>query len=195
MNFLLPHLQRVHNNIQRDELAANMSQKLGIDSALLRQEMKHAVNTRAASIKTPAEPQVNEAEKIVVRVLSSREERELSAKIHDIFSAELLHQGLTCESLINALLASNSPDEPMNLELNDGDRRLLASILMNETQEELSSQLAEQALHALRRQRMERQQRTLKAQIAEAERKQDSATLARLMQEKLALDRTLSERK
>ncbi len=72
---------------------------------------------------------------------------------------------------------------------------MLASILMNETQEELSSQLAEQALHALRRQRMERQQRTLKAQIAEAERKQDSATLAQLMQEKLALDRALSERK
>ncbi|HTD23364.1 MAG TPA: DNA primase [Terriglobales bacterium] len=195
VNFLLPHLQRVHNNIQRDELAADMAQKLGIDSALLRQELKHSVNTRAGSIKTPAEPQVNEAEKIVVRVLSSREERELSVKIHDIFSAELLHQGLTCESLINALLASSTPDDPMNLELNEGDRRLLASILMNETQEELSPQLAEQALHALRRQRMERQQRTLKAQIAEAERKQDSATLARLMQEKLALDRSLSERK
>jgi DNA primase len=192
VNFLLPHLQRVNNNILRDELSANMAQKLGIDSAHLRQNLKHAVNTRAASIKTPAEPQVNEAEKIVVRVLSSREETELSAKIHDIFSAELLHQGLACESLINALMASSSPDDPVSLELSEGDRRLLASILMNETQEELSSQLAEQALHALRRQRMERQQRALKAQIAEAERKQDSATLARLMQEKLALDRSLS---
>ena len=42
---------------------------------------------------------------------------------------------------------------------------------------------------------MYRQQRALKAQIAEAERKQDSANLARLMQEKLALDRALLEGK
>ena len=36
---------------------------------------------------------------------------------------------------------------------------------------------------------------TIEAQIAEAERKQDSANLARLMQEKLALDRALLEGK
>ena len=193
VNFLLPHLQRVHNNIQRDELAANMAQKLGIDSALLRRELKHAVNTRAATIKAPAELQVSDAEKILVRVLTSRNGDELTAQVHDALSAEILHEGLPSEALINALLSSSSADDPMGLDLNESDRRLLAAILMSETQEELSSQLAGQALHALRRQRLERQQRALKAQIAEAERKQDSASLARLMQEKLALDRTLSE--
>src|SRR3954464_4732179 len=44
VNFLLPHLQRVNNNIKRDELAGEMAQKLGIDSALLRRELKHAVS-------------------------------------------------------------------------------------------------------------------------------------------------------
>jgi len=195
VNFLLPHLQRVHNNIQRDELAANMAQKLGIDSALLRQELKHAVSTRAGSIKAAAEPQTSEAEKILVRILTSRDDQALSAQVNDVLSAEALHEGLASESLLHSLLGSNGAADPMDLELNESDRRLLASILMSETQEELSSQLAERALHALRRQRLERRQRALKAQIAEAERKQDSANLARLMQEKLALDRSLLEGK
>jgi len=195
VNFLLPHLQRVHNNIQRDELATNMAQKLGIDSALLRQELKHAVSTRAGSIKAAAEPQTSEAEKILVRILTSRDDQALSAQVNDVLSAEALHEGLASESLLHSLLGSNGAADLMDLELNESDRRLLASILMNETQEELSSQLAERALHALRRQRLERQQRALKAQIAEAERKQDSANLARLMQEKLALDRALLEGK
>lgn len=194
VNFLLPHLQRVHNNILRDELAADMAQKLGIDSALLRQDLKHAVNTRAASIKAPAEPHVSDAEKVLVRALTSREDRELSARVRGILSAEPLHQGLASESLINALVVSGNTEDLMSIEMNESDRRLLASILMSETQEDLSTQLAEQAIHALRRRHLEGQQRALKAQIAEAERKQDSAALARLMQEKLALDRTLSQR-
>ena len=157
--------------------------------------MKHAVSTRAGSIKAAAEPQTSEAEKILVRILTSRDDQALSAQVNDVLSAEALHEGLASESLLHSLLGSNGAADLMDLELNESDRRLLASILMNETQEELSSQLAERALHALRRQRLERQQRALKAQIAEAERKQDSANLARLMQEKLALDRALLEGK
>ena len=39
LNFLLPHIRRMPNPIQRDEFAADAAQKLGIDSALLRQEL------------------------------------------------------------------------------------------------------------------------------------------------------------
>jgi hypothetical protein len=97
--------------------------------------------------------------------------------------------------LINGLLASASVEDVTEINLNEGDRRLLASMLMTETQEDASPQLADDAIHALRRRHLEGRQRALKAQIAEAERKHDSATLARLMQEKLALDRTLSQQR
>jgi len=195
VDFLLPHLQRVHNDIQRDELAADMAQKLGIESALLRRDLKRAVNARAASLKAPAEPHVSDAEKIVVRVLASRDDRELSVRIGNVLSAEALHQGLVAESLINALLASPNTEDVVEINLNEGDRRLLASVLMTETQEDASPQLADDAIQALRRRHLEGQQRALQARIAEAERKQDSATLARLLQEKLALDRTLSHQR
>ncbi len=47
LNFLLPHIRRIPNRIQRDEFAADAAQKLGIDSAILRQELKQAAATRS----------------------------------------------------------------------------------------------------------------------------------------------------
>ncbi|MGC2245041.1 MAG: DNA primase, partial [Terriglobales bacterium] len=48
VNHLLPHIQRVPSRIVRDELAMEISQKLGIDSAVLRQELKHTATNRSA---------------------------------------------------------------------------------------------------------------------------------------------------
>ena len=50
VNHLLPHIQRVPSRIVRDELAHEIAQKLGIDSSVLRQELKHAAGTRTAAV-------------------------------------------------------------------------------------------------------------------------------------------------
>ena len=72
MNYLLPHVQRVPSRILRDELAQEIAQKLLIDSAVLRQELRHAASTRSCSaVKAPAEAQVTEAEKVLIRALAS----------------------------------------------------------------------------------------------------------------------------
>ena len=71
VNYLLPYLQQVPHRIARDELAADIAQKLGIDSAVLRQELKHAAATRSASVKAAAEAQITDAERIVIRALAS----------------------------------------------------------------------------------------------------------------------------
>src|SRR6476469_466569 len=56
INHLLPHIQRVPSRIVRDELAHEIAQKLGIDSAVLRQELKHVAGNRgSATGKAPAE--------------------------------------------------------------------------------------------------------------------------------------------
>src|SRR6201993_4687813 len=63
VNYLLPHIQRVPSRIVRDELAHEIAQKLGIDSAVLRQELKHVVARRSsAAIKAPVEAQITDAE-------------------------------------------------------------------------------------------------------------------------------------
>src|SRR5271170_1561537 len=72
VNHLLPHIQRVPSRIVRDELAMEISQKLGIDSAVLRQELKHAATTRSAiAVKSTTELQITGAERVLIRALAS----------------------------------------------------------------------------------------------------------------------------
>ena len=81
VNYLLPHIQRVPSRIVRDELAREMAQKLGIDSSVLRQELKHAAASRSsAALKAPAEAQITDAEKILIRALVSATEMQTSER-------------------------------------------------------------------------------------------------------------------
>src|SRR2546429_4271659 len=66
VNYLLPHIQRVPSRIVRDEVAEEIAQKLNIDSAVLRQELKHAATNRSATqVKATAEAQVTGAERVL----------------------------------------------------------------------------------------------------------------------------------
>jgi DNA primase len=199
VNFLLPHVHRVPNRIMRDELSKDIAQKLDIGSEALRQELRHAASTRSSTVKTPAEAQVTQAERILIRALAtpgdpslSIEEADLPAQARYTLTRDRLHEGLVTETLLEALLAAevDLPD-PMSLSLSDSDRTLLAQVLLHE-EEELTPDLLREACEALRRRHLEREKQQIKAQIAEAERRQDSAALARLVEEKLRIDRVLA---
>ena len=208
VNFLLPHIHRVPSRIARDELAKEMAQRLGIDSSVLMQELRHAASTRSSTVKPPAETPVTDAERILIRALASGgqldvepgtnplsepdEQLDLQRQTRYALTTERLHHGLTAESLLEALLASDEDAaDPMDLPLSDAARALLASTLLRED-EPLTAELLEEALHALRRRHLEHQRLHLRTQIAEAERKNDGQALNRLMQEKVKLDRALA---
>ena len=176
VNYLLPHIQRVPSRIARDELAMEISQKLGIDSALLRQELKHAATSRSATaVQAPAEAQVTSAERVLVRALASAREMQASGtrgsardgaeeefdparQAQFALAAERLHEGLASESLMAALMEADAEGiDPLELARSEEDRRLLASILMND-EEELTPDTVEGAVRALRRIHLERQQ-------------------------------------
>src|SRR5438034_40458 len=149
VNYLLPHIQRIPSRIVRDELAREIAQKLGIDSAVLRQELKHADKTRsAAALKAPLETQVTDAERILIRALASlgemqTSEEHLSARdgaeeefdparqAQFTLEKERLHVGLATESLIETLLnAAPENIHVMDLPWFDADPNLFASTLM-----------------------------------------------------------------
>jgi len=92
--------------------------------------------------------------------------------------------------LLQADLAETGAD-PLSLALPEADQRRLAATLMQED-EELTPELLEGAIEALRRRHLQRRQRQIQVQIADAERRQDSTVLGQLLREKLALDRTLA---
>jgi DNA primase len=190
VNYLLPYIRRVPQAIIRDELANDVAQKLGIDSALVRQELRHAATNRAAQFKAAPEPQVSEAEKIIVRLLAPGAPAELGnlqQAVADILMSENLIDNLTTESLLQLLL-SPSADSPIP----ESEKRLLASILLQEA-DELTQELIESAIEALRRRKMERRKRELNTSIADAERKNDVTALAALLQEKLVIEKTLRD--
>jgi DNA primase len=206
LNYLLPHIQKIPSRIVRDELAGEISHRLGIDSAVLRQELRHAAATRSASrVTVPAASVVTDAERILLRALASRElgmasisEREgedlpfePARQAHFALSNERLHQGAATERLIDALLSAEEQGlDPMSLPLDDADRQLLASVLMDE-REELTPELLEGAIRSLRRRTLRRQMEDLQRQLKEAERRQDPGSQARLMQERIRLRRAM----
>jgi DNA primase len=207
VNYLLPHIQRVPSRIVRDSLAEEIAQKLNIDSAVLRQELKHAAGGRkTASVKTAPDSQITDAEKILIRALTSATQLQSEESVSDrsgeddafdparqarfVLAAERLHVGLATESLIDALL--NAPAETqdiMDTMLSPDDRRVLATILMKDD-EELSVEKIEGATRALIRVQIRRRLEDIQRQV-EALRAHDPAQLKVLMDEKLRLKRAL----
>ncbi len=209
VNYLLPHIQRVPSRIIRDELALEISQKLGIDSTVLRQELKHAAADRSTTqLKAPAEAQITGAERILIRALASATQMSTDAirlsardgaeegfdparQAQYALQSERLHEGMACQPLIEALLeAGPANQDPMELAKTEADRRLLASILMHE-EEELTPETLEGAVRALRRihlrRRLEQVQRDLQRQGLKTEDMQP------LLEEKMTLKRALMD--
>jgi DNA primase len=183
VNFLLPHIQRIPSRIVRDELAQEIAQKLGIDSAIVRHQLRAAAASRSTSaLKAPAESQVTDAEKILIRALasarqmqsgaghiSSREgtEEEFDPARQAIFilQNEDLHRGLASESLADSLLnAGPEVADVLEVPASDSDRRLLASILLKE-EEDLTAEIVEASVRALRRIHLRRRQEEVQREL------------------------------
>ena len=77
LNFLLPHIRRMPSRIARDEFAADSAQKLGIDAALVLEELKQAAADRRDSISVPLVYPFNREEKIVLQAFSSSKTSEI----------------------------------------------------------------------------------------------------------------------
>ena len=69
MNYLLPHIRRMPEKLARDQFAADAAQKLGIDSAVLREELRQAAMRRRdhVEVRTTA---LNEVERVLLRALA-----------------------------------------------------------------------------------------------------------------------------
>ena len=208
VNYLLPHIQKIPSRILRDELAQEIAQKLGIDSAVLRQELKHVVSTRSASAMKPATAaQITDAERILIRALASatqmqtseehlssrdgaEEEFDPARQAHFALKSEVLHHGLATESLIETLL--NAPPETadvMDLPWGEGERSLLAAILFKED-EELTAERLEGAVRALKRMQIKRRLEEIQQRTAAQAR---TGLQQALLQEKMRLKRALMD--
>jgi DNA primase len=210
VNYLLPHIQRVPSRIVRDELGQEIAQKLGIDSAVLRQELRHVAAERsAAAVKAPVEVQATDAERILIRALASarqmqpgaehfsardgaEEEFDPARQAQYAFQSEGLHRGMATESLVEALLnATAGVADVMDVPQIESDRRLLASILLKE-EEELTPELLERAVRALRKIHFKRDMARVLREL-QSEKGQDSVQRNKLLRELERIKRALMD--
>jgi DNA primase len=211
IKYLLPHIQRVPSRIVRDELAQEIAQKLGIDSPVLRQELRHVAVTRsAAAVKAAVETQVTDAEKILIRALASsrqmqpgaehfsardgaEEEFDPARQAQFVLQNEALHRGLATESLAQSLLnAGPEIADVLEVPATESDRRMLATILLKED-EELTPETLEAAVRALRRIHLRRRQEQVQQELKKPGAGADRDRLRELLLELERISRALRD--
>jgi len=197
LNFLLPHIRRIPNAIARNDFAENAAQKLGIESSLMRQELKQAAQQRLESVKQAQPKAVSEVERILLCALVLPDADSSRARAAEELAANPeWYAELPTAALIEVLANAPSPDSPLEAAPDSASRLLLASVLHQASGEsdvsrELLLEQVDNALKSLQMRRLERRLRELRVLIAEAQRRGDETMLRQLAHEKLQLEREL----
>jgi len=191
MNYLLPHIRRIPEKLARDQFAADAAQKLGIDSAVLREELRQAALKRRdhVEIRTTS---LTEVERVMLRALAITDPEHEEARriaVEALKTQTALFEGLAAFAAMQAL-AERGAQDPMEMVADQAQKALLAEALLGET-ESPTPGTVRGAVTSLQQRRIESELRDLRARIGEAERRGDHAELAILTQRKLDLDRAL----
>ncbi|MGD0347845.1 MAG: DNA primase [Terracidiphilus sp.] len=193
LNFLLPHIRRIPEKLARDQFAADAAQKLGIDSAVLREELRQASLRRRDHIEVrPAT--LTEVERVLIRALAitnpeDEDARRIAAEA--ILAQAAWFQHLSTFAAMQALVEREARD-PMEVLAEDAQRALVAEVLLGESRTPGPAEV-QSAVQELQERAMESRLRDLRALISEAERRGDHAELAILTQRKLDFDRALRQ--
>jgi DNA primase len=193
MNFLLPHIRRMPEKLARDQFAADAAQKLGIDSVVLREELRQAALKRRDHIEVRAAT-LTEVERVLLRALAIADPEDENTR--RLATQALAEQPAWFEHLgafqaMQALAARQARD-PMDMVEDEAQRALLAEALLAETKPPTESEV-HSAIQEIQERAIANRQRELRVLIAEAERGGDFAELAVLTQQKLELDRALRQ--
>ncbi len=191
VNYLLPHIRRMPSRIARDEFAADAAQKLGIDSAVMREELKMAAAKRRDQV-APTRTHCSEAERILLRALASPMDEEVFQRaVAALTEAPECFAAMSVAYLTEPLRLRSCHDALEALEAGPG-RAMVAEILMRES-EMLETHELDGAIATLKHHHLQQKQRGLRTLIAEAERRNDLERVLSLTAEKLSVDRMLRQ--
>ncbi len=193
MNYLLPHIRRIPQKLVRDQFAMDAAQKLGIDSAVLREELRQAALRRRDHIEVRTTA-LTEVERVLLRALAITEPEHEEARRTAVDALSRQPQWFEGLGAFDALrvLAERGARDPMDVVEDAAQRALLAEALLAET-DAPSADAVLGAIVSLQQRKLEGELRDMRAQIQEAERRGDFVELAVLTQRKLDLDRALRQ--
>jgi DNA primase len=191
MNFLLPHIRRMPEKLAREQFAQDAAQKLGIDSAVLREELRQAALRRRERVEAKAGT-LTEVERVLLRALAGTDPENAAGRA---LAAEAMSgqpswfEHLASFQALQALANRQSRD-PMEAVEDEAQKGLLAEALLGETHPPEPAEV-QGALQEIEERWIESRLRDMRAGIAEAERQGDAAELAVLTRKKLELDQAL----
>ena len=196
MNFLLPHIRRIPEAVRRDEFAGNAAQKLGIESAILRQELKQAAQQRLESVRA-VQPKLSSLERVLLCALvlpDADSARQIAAE--QLAEHPEWYSDLPTASLIEVLANGPSPDSPLDVAPDNTSRMLLASALHEGFREPNGPQqtiheLVKETLLTIQETRLSRRSRELREGIGQATRQGDIEMVKLLGTEKVKVDQEL----
>jgi len=107
MNYLLPHIRRIPQKLERDQFAHDAAQKLGIESAVLREELRQAALKRQDRIETRSSTGLLPWERFFIEAAcndskSQQEYDELHANLR-AFDRKLKEAGANWQELLQNL--------------------------------------------------------------------------------------------
>jgi DNA primase len=191
MNFLLPHIRRMPEKLARDQFAADAAQKLGIDSAVLREELRQAALKRRDRIEVRTAA-LTEVEKVLLRALAIVDpdyQRARKLAVDAIVQQPTWFEELRSFEAMKAL-AQREANDPMAVVDDPAQQALLAEALLGETRPPDETEVAS-SLQQVQERTIESRLRQLRASIADAERRGDFTEIAILMKQKMELDSAL----
>jgi DNA primase len=193
MNYLLPHIRRIPHKLERDQFAHDAAQKLGIDSAVLREELRQAAMKRQDHIESkPAS--IMEVERVLLRALAITQPDFAAARrlaVEAVTAQPAYFEHLGTFICLQALAVRTAAD-PMDAVEDPAQRAFLAQVLFQEVDPPAETEVRN-AIQQIEERALESQRRAIIALIAEAETRGDFAEVVLLTQQKMALDRKLRE--
>jgi DNA primase len=162
VNFLLPYVQKIPNNILRSEWATRIATQLRLDEPVLRAALSKAASERRSEVKVQPElvrQSALPAERRLIRMLAEAEgfRKELAQHLQ----ASQQYVGLETEKIFAVLIGTTLSGEPFHAsevgaQLADRERRLFFEILFEEAQDPAWEE-AQSCLDTLARKQIERE--------------------------------------
>ena len=191
LNYLLPHIRRMPHAIGREEFANEAAHRLGIDSVLVRDELKQAAAARRVSLEQ-AGPKLSAAEKELLRALAG----ETGSPAYRAVAAALDEKpehfaALAAERALQLLRERPEGSDALEALPDGAEKTLVAQVLCGEGQHAVALADAEAALRSIACSALEREQRAVRVALEEAQQRRDEAQMLVLIRRKQQLEREL----
>src|SRR5437667_462127 len=197
MNQVLPYLAKLPNAVERSEYVSRFASRLNIEDRLLLAEVRKAAQQR--NRRLPDEPvavvtSMKRGERRLLQLLLANPS--LQAQILPLCSSQDFH-GLATERIFAAIQERFRKSAVTTFEdlhrqfAGEAEQALLAQMQMEEVPEDHSPDTAESALNAIRKIRLDSYKQEIQSKIAEASQRSDDEMLARLMEQRIQVDRDL----